>query len=268
MYDQKRLQWQHGVVIYASSTRVERPLLHEDTAVQSISMLELKTTSTTAPASTYKKNSISFLIFTELISLNARVPIMDFSTSVLALLFSAFVYYTLLVLYRLTLHSLAQFPGPKLTAATGLVQLYYDLLHKGGGQFPFAYRQWHERYGPIIRISPDELHIQDSSFYGSLYAANKPTRKWNHFSYRFSNENTAHGAVDPKVCSGISAEGVCSHSQDYRIRRSAMNPFFSKQRVTDYAPKLQDMLTKLLTRIENDYAAPGQVLNITKMWYE
>lgn len=46
-----------------------------------------------------------------------------------------------------------------------------------------------------------------------------------------------------------------------------MNPFFSRQRVAEYAPKLQDMLSKLLVRIERDYMEPGKVLNITKMWY-
>lgn len=124
---------------------------------------------------------------------------MDLSSTAMALLATYLVYYIFLIIYRLTLHRLARFPGPKLTAATGFPLLYYDLIHKGGGQFPLAYREWHEQYGPIIRVSPDELHIRDSSFYGTLYAANKPTRKWDQFAYRFSNENTAFGAVDPKV---------------------------------------------------------------------
>ena len=49
--------------------------------------------------------------------------------------------------------------------------------------------------------------------------------------------------------------------------RSTINPFFSRQRVAEYAPKLQDMLSKLLVRIEKDYLKPEKVLNMTKLWY-
>ncbi|KAL2410379.1 hypothetical protein ABEF95_015680 [Exophiala dermatitidis] len=31
-------------------------------------------------------------------------------------------------------------------------------------------QELHDRYGPVIRISPDELHIRDSDYYEELYA--------------------------------------------------------------------------------------------------
>lgn len=62
----------------------------------------------------------------------------------------ALVYASVLVIYRLFFHPLASIPGPKLAAATGWVEAYYELLHGEGGQFIFKYRDWHEKYGESL----------------------------------------------------------------------------------------------------------------------
>lgn len=65
------------------------------------------------------------------------------------------LFYTVgLVIYRVYLSPLAKFPGPKLAAATGWYEVYFDLLYGEGGQFPFQIERLHKRYGKLFRVAP------------------------------------------------------------------------------------------------------------------
>jgi hypothetical protein len=55
------------------------------------------------------------------------------------------LYYVTLALYRLYLHPLAWFPGPKLAAVTRLYEGYYDLYQSG--QYSFKIAELHKHYG-------------------------------------------------------------------------------------------------------------------------
>ena len=70
-------------------------------------------------------------------------------------------------IYRITMHPLAKFPGPKLTAMTRWYEAYYEIV--AGGEFGNLIGEWHKRYGPIVRINPFEVHIVDSDYYDVLF---------------------------------------------------------------------------------------------------
>jgi len=50
-------------------------------------------------------------------------------------------------IYRLTLHPLAKFPGPKVAAATSLYRVYYDVVKGGGGEMLHQLEYLHSVYG-------------------------------------------------------------------------------------------------------------------------
>lgn len=100
--------------------------------------------------------------------------------------------------------------------------------------------------GPIVRISPHELHIHDPDFYEKLY---RQDGRWD--KYTFST--TPLGAPG-------SAFTTVNHER-HRMRRAATNPFFSRQKILSLEPVIQGQIEKLSKRIE-EFAASGEVLVI------
>ena len=69
--------------------------------------------------------------------------------NVLHFLVLGVAYPVLLVIYRLTLHPLAKYPGPRIAAATKWYEFYYDCIKGGGGLFSYEIDRMHEYYGTV-----------------------------------------------------------------------------------------------------------------------
>ncbi|KAG7006351.1 hypothetical protein G7Y79_00015g039410 [Physcia stellaris] len=128
---------------------------------------------------------------------------------------------------------LSKFPGPKLAAATYLYEGYYDVVKRG--KYTFKIRDLHAKYGPIIRISPAEIHINDPDYYDSLYSREGKWEKSPYYVNSLGNTVAGFGTVDHDL---------------HRMRRAAINPFFSKQKVTALQPVIQHLSEKLCAKFE------------------
>lgn len=61
---------------------------------------------------------------------------------------AATVYFGNLVFYRLFLHPLSKFPGPKLAAITRYYEAYFDVIQNG--QYTFKIADMHKKYGMVM----------------------------------------------------------------------------------------------------------------------
>ncbi|OQE05163.1 hypothetical protein PENVUL_c026G07851 [Penicillium vulpinum] len=138
------------------------------------------------------------------------------------------IYGVWLAIYRLWFSPLAQFPGPKLAALTMWYEFYYDSFL--GGQYTFRIAGMHRKYGPIVRISPFELHVDDPDYYEVLYSRDTPRNKSLHLTGMFGAPASSFGSVDHRR---------------HRIRRQPMNPFFSQQRIRHLEPMIRGLIDKL-----------------------
>ncbi|CAI7572843.1 unnamed protein product [Penicillium viridicatum] len=161
------------------------------------------------------------------------------------------VYGSWLGIYRLFLSPLAKFPGPKLAALTQWYEVYFDMVKKGGGQFPFEIKRMHDKYGPIVRINPFELHVDDPDFYDVIYATNKAYDKMEHFQHRFNVPLATFSTSD---------------SDEHRIRRAAISPFFSKSRVRSQNERIQQLASAISQRLATEYAGQDKPLGVGNMW--
>jgi len=100
---------------------------------------------------------------------------------------AAWVLYTAqLAFRRLYLSPISHIPGPRLAALTQYYESYYDIIL--GGQYTFKIIELHRKYGPIVRISPWEVHVNDPSFYTQLYMGQGRRRdKWLFYTQQVSS---------------------------------------------------------------------------------
>lgn len=89
--------------------------------------------------------------------------------------------------------------------------------------------------GPIVRISPTELHINDPDYYDSLYNREGRWEKNPFYVNSFGNTTSGFGTVDHDL---------------HRLRRAAINPFFSKQKVAALQPVIQRLVDKFCRKLE------------------
>ncbi|KAK9415508.1 putative Trichodiene oxygenase [Seiridium unicorne] len=175
-------------------------------------------------------------------------------TLTIFLLFSLGLYHLALIVYRLYWSPIASFPGPKLAAVTYWYEAYYDFISEGGGQFAFQIKRLHKQYGPVVRITPDELHIDDPDYYDEVFCSSHPSRpidKMERFRYRLNHPDSTLSTTSAEV---------------HKSRRAALAPFFSHGRVRSYNDGLQTIMERISSRLDTEYKGTGRVIQLNHMW--
>lgn len=99
--------------------------------------------------------------------------------------------------------------------------------------YPSTYRG---DLGPIVRISPVEVHINDGDYYDEVYGgATKKRDKWAWSAGQFGTYDTVIATVLHDL---------------HRQRRAALNPFFSKRAVRELEPTIRAFVETLCRKLK------------------
>lgn len=99
--------------------------------------------------------------------------------------------------------------------------------------------------GPIVRINPFELHIQDSRYWDELYTGHKEYERYAWMSGRFGANTTTSSTVSSHL---------------HAIRRAPLDPMFSKRSITKFEPIVHEKV-ELLSKGIASYKDNGRVLS-------
>ncbi|PHH73159.1 hypothetical protein CDD82_5621 [Ophiocordyceps australis] len=157
------------------------------------------------------------------------------------------IYALCLSVFRLWMSPISHIPGPRLAAMTQFYEFYYDVVL--GGQYTFKIGDLHRQYGPVIRINPWEVHVLDPDFHAEIYGSStKPRNKWNFYAKQFGAPYSSLATID---------------HHHHKIRRNALNHFFSTQSVRNLQPVLEERVNVLLDAlVRYAHKQSGRPLNI------
>jgi hypothetical protein len=102
--------------------------------------------------------------------------------------------------------------------------------------------------GPIVRIGPDQLHVNDPDFLTSLFAPSGKRRNKYEVATRIF---------------GSSEAGIASPDHEtHRMRRSAVGKYFTKESIRRAEPIIHGALKRLFKRLE-EHKSTGEPLTLS-----
>lgn len=154
-----------------------------------------------------------------------------------------------IVCYNIYFHPLAKFTGPKSYAASAIPVALAQL----GGRFHLFTQAAHEKYGSIVRISPNELSIISAGAWDDVYARrqkNPPLAR----DPTFFNDML----VDPRTLT------MADDTNHIRLRKS-MNGAFSARALAEQEPILKENVDLFMDKLE-ERAQQGLETDL-RSWY-
>ncbi|CAK7212888.1 hypothetical protein SCUCBS95973_001613 [Sporothrix curviconia] len=158
------------------------------------------------------------------------------------------VYRVGLVIYRLFFHPLAKFPGPPLYAASYLPFQFHD---KVLGTFVMSTLQLHEKYGPIVRVSPTRLSIDGALGWADVFARRPGVPEFDKF-HQF------YGLPKPVAI-------IAAPRDDHRRQRRLLAHAFSEAALQAQEGYLT-MYVDLLVQRMRERAAAGEAVDVVR-WF-
>lgn len=134
------------------------------------------------------------------------------------------------------LHPLSHVPGPFLASITYLYQFKYNLLSKNSS-FYLQIGKLHNQYGPVVRISPHEMHPSGSAHHQTI----------NRVGTKFTKDPAFY------ACSFVSPLSmfITQDNALHRASRSVLAPLFTRARVLELERIVQNKVLKLCNSMQD-----------------
>ncbi|KAI1305539.1 cytochrome P450 [Xylaria venustula] len=164
------------------------------------------------------------------------------------------VYLIALWFYNIWFHPLARFPGPLL----GRASLLFRFIHTTKGKFHVAVAEAHHKYGPIVRVAPNELSFASVESWKTIYGHPPPGK-----------ELAPKGPFYEVFAAGFSSKCVGSErdSKKHSAMRKMLNPAFSQRGLLEQEAIITSVVDKFVKILPERGGPDSKGINMTK-WFE
>ncbi|KAI0009516.1 cytochrome P450 ClCP1 [Xylariaceae sp. FL0662B] len=158
-------------------------------------------------------------------------------------------YILVTIVYNLFFHPLRSFPGPILFRATTLMKGY----HMIAGDLQFQVKSFHDKYGPVVRITPNELSFSELAAWKDIYGSRPGGELPKYYSfYRLDAHAPRHI---------ISAE-----RQQHSMLRRLLAHGFSERSMQEQKPLIGGYVDLLIRRLHENAEGGTKVLDLNT-WF-
>jgi len=165
------------------------------------------------------------------------------------LVVSPLVYYGLMAVYNIYFHPLSKYPGPKSWVAT---PFYYSMLQLRGTA-PIETAKLHNKYGPIVRISAEELSVTYPGAWKDIYGHRKA--------------GEAELSKDKRFFAGFKEPNLINSDREYHgYLRKLLSNGFSDSALRQQEGLVQQYLNTLMSRL-HEKGGEGTVAVDLAHWY-
>lgn len=166
------------------------------------------------------------------------------------LLATSFAFLFLRSLYRINFHPLSHIPGPFIAKVTSL----WLHFHAYVGDEASTIHRLHAKYGPFVRVSPNEVDISDADAIQSIYVKQGGFPKAACYAnFDIDGHKTIFSTTDP----------------DHRaIRAKAVLPLFSTKALRENEGAIWGCVDRMIDRLKEERRSrkPVNVLNLTRRY--
>ncbi|KAH7116764.1 cytochrome P450 [Dendryphion nanum] len=160
-------------------------------------------------------------------------------------------YFVVVAIYRLTLHPLAKYPGPLLWRISPIPSCI-SLLR---GRISFDYKTWHDQYGPVVRVMPNELSFNTAKAWDDIYG------------HRVGLQNMDKDPIHVGAVEAIPGATNLTMAPDlhHARQRRALAHAFSKQALLEQEPILKGYVALFVQKLR-EMAHKGEAANMVS-WF-
>ncbi|PVH99997.1 benzoate 4-monooxygenase cytochrome P450 [Periconia macrospinosa] len=151
-----------------------------------------------------------------------------------------FSWYSLVLVYRLTIHPLRRYPGRISERLTDWPLVWYCI--KGNRHVKQLLA--HEKYGPIVRDGPNSLSFRSPEALKAIYGNNAHVKKGDWY-------------LTLDISAGAPSVQMVIDQHQHALRRRVMSPAFSEKGLRDAEPLINATARKLCDRMTEELCRKG-----------
>ncbi|KAI0538389.1 cytochrome P450 [Xylaria digitata] len=144
------------------------------------------------------------------------------------------LYLSALAIHRTYFHPLSHIPGPWLAKVSYWAEFYHDCLAEG---YVKVYPELHAKYGPIVRVTPTRVHINDPEYFHEIYSISGAAKYLKDPEFFSTSGGIKHSVImltDPEV---------------HRVRRKTIQYLFSPKGMEELSPRVEEVIKKGLEKL-------------------